>query len=211
MVIYTSDHGDHVGEHGLWWKQTFYDAASRVPGIVRWPGVISAGTVCDRVASLLDINASILDALDAPKLPRSSGRSLLPGLTGGSAWDDVAIAEYCIDSGHYVGIDLPEGSYQRMVRKDRFKYVDFGDQAPQLFDLEDDPEETRDLSGDPAHREIEAELRAIARYDWDPALVRQETRLCAEEMEIFDEWARRVQPDDRHRWEIDPRYDALDA
>jgi choline-sulfatase len=210
MIIYTSDHGDHVGEHGLWWKQTFYDAASRVPGIVRWPGVVPAGSICERVASLLDINASIIDALSAPNLPRSTGRSLLPVLTGDASWDDVAIAEYCIDSGHYVGIELPDGSYQRMVRKGRFKYVDFGDQEPQLFDMKDDPEETHDLSTNPAHRDVEAELRGIARYDWDPSLVRAETRLCAEEMEIFNEWTRRVQPEDRDRWEIDPRYDALD-
>src|SRR5581483_3509301 len=179
VVIYTSDHGDHVGEHGLWWKQTFYDAASRVPGIIRWPGVIPAGSQCDRVASLLDINATILDAVGAPRLPRSNGRTLLPVLTGASSqWEDIAIAEYCIDTGHYPGIELPEGSYQRMVRKGALKYIDFGEDDPQLFDLENDPEEIRDLASDPAFRELLAELRGIARYDWDPQLVRGETRLC---------------------------------
>lgn len=134
----------------------------------------------------------------------------MPVLTGHADWDDVAIAEYCIESGHYAGVDIPEGSYQRMVRRGRFKYVDYGDQDPQLFDMEADPEETRDLGNDPAHRDVSAQLREISRYDWDPALVRAETRLCAEEMEIFDEWARRVQPEDRYRWEIDSRYDALE-
>lgn len=211
MVIYTSDHGDHIGEHGLWWKQTFYDAASRVPGIIRWPGVIPAGSECNRVASLLDVNATILDALGAPPLPRSNGRTLLPLLSDNTCeWEDIAIAEYCIDTGHYAGIDPPDGSYQRMVRRDALKYIDFGHETPQLFNLEEDPHEVHDLASRPEYQQTVAELREIARYDWDPERVRKETRLSLEEMKIIDEWARRVQPSDRFRWDIDPRYDALE-
>jgi choline-sulfatase len=213
LVIYTSDHGEHVGEHGIWWKQTFFDAASRVPGLVRWPGVVPAASVCDRVASLLDVNATILAAIDAPALPRSAGRSLLPCLVDGdaAAWDDLAIAEYCIDAGHYPDIDAGEGFYQRMVRKGRFKYVDYGHQRPQLFDLEADPEEVRDRAGDPELAGVVEELRGIARHDWDPELLKAETRLALEEMRIIGRWVETVQPPDRHRWEIDPDYNALDG
>lgn len=213
LVIYTSDHGEHVGEHGIWWKQTFFDAASRVPGLVRWPGRVPAGTVCERVASLLDVNATILDAIGAPALPRSAGRSLVPFLVDGGAtpWEDLAIAEYCIDAGHYPEIDAGEGFYQRMVRKGRFKYVDYGHQEPQLFDLEDDPEEVRDRARDPELADVVQELRGIARHDWDPELLRAETRLALEEMQIIGRWVETVQPPDRYRWEIDPDDNALEG
>ena len=100
LIIYTSDHGDMLGEHGLWWKHTFYEESVRVPLIISWPEVLPAGQRCDRVVSALDVNATILDALGAPALPNSSGRSLL-GLVGAHGrkvqWEDEAFSEYCSD------------------------------------------------------------------------------------------------------------------
>jgi choline-sulfatase len=77
LIVYTSDHGDMVGEHGLWWKHVFYEESVKVPLIVSWPGVIPAGQRSDHVVSALDVTATILDALDAPALPNSPGRSFL--------------------------------------------------------------------------------------------------------------------------------------
>ena len=82
-----------VGEHGLWWKQTFYEDSIRVPGILCWAGTpdeeqrraLPAGYRCDRVTSTLDISATMLDALDAPSLPSSPGRSLMPLLHEGTS------------------------------------------------------------------------------------------------------------------------------
>ena len=76
MVIYSTDHGEHAGEHDLWWKTTFYEESVRVPAIVSWPGVLPEGGSCDRVISQFDLNATMLDAVGAPPLPRSHGRSL---------------------------------------------------------------------------------------------------------------------------------------
>ncbi len=73
LVVYTSDHGEQVGEHGLWWKQTFFEDSVKVPAILSWPGHLPEGTRCDRVVSSLDINA-----LACPALPASRGRSLFP-------------------------------------------------------------------------------------------------------------------------------------
>jgi|EP01043_Picozoa_sp_COSAG02_P043639 hypothetical protein len=78
--------GAQVGEHGLWWKQTFYEDSIRVPGILCWAGTpdeeqrraLPAGHRCDRITSTLDISATMLDALGAPSLPSSPGRSLMP-------------------------------------------------------------------------------------------------------------------------------------
>ena len=100
IILYMSDHGEQVGEHGLWWKQTFYEDSVRVPTILSWPRVLPEGVKCDRVISSLDLNATMLDALDAPALPHSRGRSVLPLLQqSGAAWEDIAFSEYCTDEG----------------------------------------------------------------------------------------------------------------
>ena len=100
LIIYTSDHGEQVGEHSLWWKQTFYEDSVKVPAILSWPGHLPGGTRCGRVVSSLDLNATMLDALGCPALPNSRGRSLLPVLKDPdhAAWDDVAFSELCYDA-----------------------------------------------------------------------------------------------------------------
>jgi len=84
LIVYTSDHGEQVGEHGLWWKQTFYEHSIKVPAIFAWAGATDAeqrrslppGSRCDRITSTLDISATLLDALNAPPLPSSPGEAL---------------------------------------------------------------------------------------------------------------------------------------
>ena len=82
MIVYSSDHGEQVGEKALWMKRTFYEESVRVPAIISWPDVLPKGQINDRVISALDLNATMLDALDAPELPHSRGRSLLALLRG---------------------------------------------------------------------------------------------------------------------------------
>ena len=89
LILYSSDHGEQIGEHGLWWKQTFYEHSVKVPAILSWRGALPEGGRCDRVVSSLDLNATMLDALGAPPLSHSRGRSTLPLLRGEDAhWED---------------------------------------------------------------------------------------------------------------------------
>ena len=112
IILYMSDHGEQVGEHGLWWKQTFYEDSVRVPTILSWPGALPEGVRCDRIVSSLDLNATMLDALGAPALPNSRGRSVLPLLREeGTEWEDIAFSEYCTD----------DGCYHRMIRSGDWK------------------------------------------------------------------------------------------
>ena len=149
LVVYSSDHGELVGEHDLWMKRTFYEESAKVPAIVSWPGVLPAGTQCDRVISALDLNATMLQALGAPPLPNSPGRSALELLrTGQGDWEDVAFSEYA----------LREGQVQRMVRRGPWKLVYHWRERPQLFNLAEDPHEQVDRAADPECQELVAEL-----------------------------------------------------
>lgn len=213
LIVYTSDHGDHIGEHGLWWKQTLLDPAVKVPGIVTWPGVIPAGQRSERVAGLVDINTTIIEAIGGPALPRSVGRSML-GVLGGSAdWDDVTISEHCADrnQGNGLGsIDVPQPHYQRMVRSRRHKYIDYGHEPAQLFDLDADPDETRNLVGDPALADVVSALASRARDGWDPDEIMAETRCSIAEQQVIRAWTRDVEPPDHYRWTMNPKYNALE-
>ncbi len=104
LVVYSSDHGDLVGEHDLWMKRTFYEESVKVPAILSWPGVLPCGSECHRVMSALDLNAAMLQALGAPALPNSPGRPALELLrTGAGAWEDLAFSEYALrEKGRYI-------------------------------------------------------------------------------------------------------------
>lgn len=200
LIVYTSDHGDMQGEHGLFWKHVFYEESVRVPLIVSWPGRIPAGQHCARVVSALDVAASMLDALDAPALPNSPGRSFLPQIDGRAdvpSWEDVAFSEYCTDQ-----FGPPEGAYQRMIRRDEWKYIYYHAQPPQLFNLREDPDELTDRSADLSCQSVVQELHAELHRDWDPEWVRQKMAQKKADVPILQAWARHTHPEERYRWDL---------
>jgi choline-sulfatase len=212
LIVYTSDHGDMLGEHRLWWKHTFYEESAKVPLIVSWPGVIPAGRRCDRVVSALDVTTTMLDALGAPPLPNAVGKSFLglvaegrdwPG--GRVEWEDVAFSEYCTDR------DGPrEGCYQRMVRQGDWKLIYYHDQEPQLFNLADDPGELVDLARDPASIEIRQNLVDRVLDGWNPEQIADKMAAKREDKKILAAWARHAKPQDQFRWTLKPEMDYLD-
>ncbi|MCY4411914.1 MAG: sulfatase-like hydrolase/transferase [Caldilineaceae bacterium] len=198
LIVYTSDHGDMQGEHGLFWKHVFYEESVRVPLIVSWPGRIPEGQRSENVVSALDVAATMLDAMDAPALPNSAGRSFLPqieGLNGVPAWEDVAFSEYCTDK-----FGPPEGAYQRMVRREEWKYIHYHDYPSQLFNLREDPEELSDRSDDLGCRSILEELRGEVLQGWDPGEVQRKMARKRADEPILVEWARNTGPEERYRW-----------
>ncbi len=207
LIVYTSDHGDMQGEHGLWWKHVFYEESARVPLIMSWPGRIPGGQRCERVVSALDVTATLLDALDAPALPHSPGRSLLPLVDGRDAppWDDVAFSEYCTDQ-----FGPPEGAYQRMIRNDEWKLIYYHGQPSQLFNLREDPGELRDRAADPACAAVVQDLTARLLDGWDPdAIIRRMADLRADNA-VLKGWARTVKPPERFLWPMLPEMNRLD-
>ncbi len=212
LVVYMSDHGEQVGEHGLWWKQTFYEDSVKVPAILSWPGHLPEGTRCMRVTSSLDLNATMIDALGCPPLPHSRGRTLLPLLKDpqNAEWDDVAFSELCYDAAGGGGPFPEKGVFQRMIRRGAWKLNYYHNQPCQLFNLAEDPRETNDRAADPACKEIVTELTAQVLAGWDPEQISARLASWREERPILADWARTVQPADQYRWDLRPEMDYLD-
>lgn len=209
LIVYSTDHGEQVGERGLWWKQTFYEDAARVPVILSWPGHISKGEKCQRVVSHLDLNATILDALGAPALPQSRGRSFLPILEGdeSAAWDDIAFSEYCTEPGDPAHSEGEWTTQQRMVRREEWKLIYYHEMQPQLFNLKEDPEEQIDRAEDPGCRSVREDLTKEVLEGWDPARVKSEIEHLSGDVEILKRWAQNVSPREDIRWDLRPEMD----
>jgi len=157
-VIYTSDHGDLMGEHGLFFKSTMYEGSVGVPFIMTGPD-IPAGYKCDTPISLVDLYPTILEALGAERSEYDKG---LPGKSiftyVGKPTDEnrAVFSEY-----HAFGIN--SGEY--MVRKGDWKLISYVGYQPQLFNLRDDPNEMHDLGSDPNyHPVVEAMTKVLEKF-----------------------------------------------
>jgi len=159
-ILLTSDHGDMVGERGLWYKMSFFEWSSRVPLILRLPGE-QGGRRVQTPVSLLDVLPTLVDIAADGGEPVAyaapvDGESLLPLLS-----DDERRTVY----GEYMG----EGTVSPliMIRRDQYKYVHCDADPPQLFDLADDPNELHNLADDPDHAELASRLAAEVSARWD--------------------------------------------
>ncbi|WP_081247474.1 choline-sulfatase [Variovorax paradoxus] len=161
VVIFTADHGDMMGEHGLWFKKTFYDWAMRVPLLIHAPSRFAPARVKSNV-SLVDLLPTIVDlAGGSPGLLTEGlpGRSLVPALEGGAIeGPDVIYAEHT-DGG------TPKPRV--MVRMGKWKYIISRAFPTQLFNLEDDPLELRNLADIPEVSTLQAQLQEICDSRWN--------------------------------------------
>ncbi|MSU88701.1 sulfatase-like hydrolase/transferase [Rhodobacteraceae bacterium 2CG4] len=210
LVVYASDHGDHAGERGLWWKHTLFDESAKVPMILSLPGVLPENAARDEVVSLIDLSQTMIEALGGAPLRGADGRSFWPLLTGASRdWDDTIFCEYCTDP-------VPDWTggravQHRMVRQGRWKLHVYASDPPLLFDLETDPQERNDLSRDPRHAERFKRLMALALDGWDPVLIARRMAQRRAEKDVLAAWAGRVGPPSTHMWALDPDMNRLEA
>ncbi|WP_440412653.1 sulfatase family protein [Neorhizobium petrolearium] len=162
LVIFLSDHGDQLGDHGLFIKGVaLYEPTTGVPLMLRWPGHITAGTRCTALAQGRDVTATCLAAagIDTRSCPESE--DLVAMALRNAARRSSAICAYrnsgVNDSGRFWNPPM----HATMARDQRFKltfYASGGLNQRELFDLETDPQETVNLSGDPLHAEVELKL-----------------------------------------------------
>jgi choline-sulfatase len=154
LLVYGSDHGEALGENGLFWKSNFHEGAVKVPLVVSWPSVIAPGTRVDAPVSLMDLGPTLIDLVGAPELPGTDGISLKGVLTG----------ERSADTGRPIFSQLADvkgDRPSRMVRKRNWKLVHHsGYRDVQLFDVAKDPTEKIDRGLDADTRDLIAELVA---------------------------------------------------
>ena len=193
VVVLTSDHGDMLGEHGLWFKKHFLDGCVRVPLIMHGPGRFDANRVAENV-SLVDLLPTItsLAGIDA--------RDRAP-----EALDGVSLLAFCHEParsrgepvvGEITSESVPEPMF--MVKQGSLKLITGGATADSLFDLATDPHERTDLAARPEFAEQRAELLAYAKRRWDvPALIE----------DILRTQRRRRLVDDSHRFGPPPVWD----
>ena len=162
IVIFAGDNGLALGQHGLFGKQSVYEHSVRVPFLMRGPGV-PAGERRDAFAYILDLFPTICEMAGVAAPDTVEGKSLVPVLKDKSARvHDTVFAAY--------------RGFQRMVRDERYKLITYsvkGEKRTQLFDLAEDPWETKDLSADPAcarqRASLEARLREWQKQTGDPS------------------------------------------
>lgn len=176
VVIYTTDHGENMGEHGLWWKNALFENAARVPLIVSWPARWKGAQRRVGACSLVDVVQTIAQ-IGGAKVPRDwNGDSMVPWLDNPQTrWKDKAVSEYYahnITSGY------------AMIRMGRFKYVyhtpaDATHPAErELYDLEADPGEFRNLANDPSQKDRVQQMHAalVAELGEEPDKTEQRCR-----------------------------------
>jgi choline-sulfatase len=141
IIVYTTDHGEMLGEHGIWEKTRFYEGSVRVPLIIRWPNGFKGGKTIDQNVNLCDLFATLCDlaGLECPE--GLDSRSLVPLINGDTNnWNNETISQIrqAIKKDTYV-----------MIKQDHLKYQYYGEDIPEvLFDLNSDPKEKQNLAND---------------------------------------------------------------
>ena len=197
VIVFTADHGDMLGERGLWFKKHFFDHAARVPLVIHAPSRFPAARRRDNVA-LVDLLPTVCDLAEvdlADRAPRPpDGASLLPLCEDPAPMRDTPVFGEITSE----GVSSP----MFMVRCGAFKLMTGGGAPDLLFDLRADPEERNDLASDPGSRDTLLALRRLADDTWDSDKLEREVRASQRERRLVQT---------AHRRGTAPRWDALES
>jgi choline-sulfatase len=197
IVVLTSDHGEMLGERGLWYKMSFFEGACRVPLIIASPGrfeprrVASSVSLVDLMPTLVELSGGTVPSLGIPL----DGRSLALHLRGAGGHDE-AIGEY-----------LAEGAIApiAMIRRGPYKFIHSPADPDQLFDLSHDPGERVNLADDPACAALVADFHAEVRKRWDLAELDARIRVSQRRRRLVDA---ALSKGKIHAWDFQPFRDA---
>jgi len=164
IVGILSNHGFHLGEHGLWGAQTLFEQSTRVPLLIRVPGVTTRQAVCDEIVELVDLLPTVCDLLAVPVPDRTEGRSFAPLLHDPlQPWKRAAFTVCAMDD--HIG---------RSVRTKRWRYADWQSCTTslrqfELYDLDTDPWEQVNLALHPDYRNERTILANLLQRGWKAA------------------------------------------
>ena len=154
VVLAWGDHGWHLGEKGMWSKQTLFENVARVPLLISAPGY-AAGKASPRTVEFVDIYPTLVELCGLPKAEGLEGASLVPLLRNpAAAWSKPA---YTFQKRQNVlGVS---------VRTERYRYTEWdeGRRGSELYDYQTDPREDKNLAGDPSRASLVAEMKALLR------------------------------------------------
>jgi len=200
IFIITADHGEMLGERGLWYKMNFFEHSARVPLIIAGPGI--AQGVQDTPCSLVDLLPTMVDIAastgqDKPVYGQPiDGRSLWPMAQTGKGDDGDVIGEYCAEmTGHPIF----------MIRRGDYKYIHCDSDEPQLFNLKNDPDELVNLVHDTAHQDLAAAFANEVASRWDSAKLREDVIAKQRQRRaVFEAMQKGLRVD----WDYNPKRDS---
>lgn len=170
IVIVTADHGEMLGERGLWYKMNFFERSVRVPLIIAGPEIVHSQVA--QACSLIDLAPTMLDFASSNSNPIPEiaspfdGRSLRPLLQGTPDGDaDFAISEYCAESTFHPIY---------MLRRGKYKYIHCDSDPPMLFDLEKDPDELNNVAAHEEYSQIASDFASEVSKTWDSNALRED-------------------------------------
>jgi uncharacterized sulfatase len=163
IVVFVSDNGFHLGEHGLWSKMTLLEESLRVPLIIRAPKIAPA--VCDRVVELLDIYPTVLELAGLPPASHVEGRSLVPLLRQPDReWPHRSFSQLPKQDQLPGGARITAEMRGRSVREGRWNYVAWDGGAEALFDLQTDPYQMQNLAAMPENAVTLSAMRKMLNH-----------------------------------------------
>jgi choline-sulfatase len=195
IIVVLADHGEMLGDKGLWYKMSFFENSARVPLIVSAPGRFAPRRVA-AAASLMDVTPTLVDLAGGdPGALDVDGRSLRPCLEGGAAPDEI-VAEY-----------LAEGAVAPivMIRRERWKFIHSPADPDQLYDLASDPGERKNLAPAPEHASAVAGFRAEVGRRWRLDALDAEVRASQRRRRVVDA---ALNQGEAKSWDFQPFRDA---
>ncbi|AJG99857.1 hypothetical protein LF65_03294 [Clostridium beijerinckii] len=194
VFVYLSDHGDQVGERGLYGKKTFFESSVHIPMIFQGNG-IKQGIRIKSPNSIMDLGITLCDLVGAEAPPEQDGKSLIPQLENGEEdFERVIFSEFVENSSDNQKVP------GRMLRKHNWKYITYKgyEESDLLFDIKKDPYELENIKD--RYKDVSVEMRRLITKDWDAEKILRNYKIRARHLKIQKQWIKNTEIDQSERW-----------